>query len=227
MHFTITSQTEKVVVNSTALNQKVEAYIFETAAKGKAKPTVFITDGRKFMNGGALDKIKTLAASQKIPPVNIVFVSTINPENGTDNRNTYFACNASYIQFFEKELIPEVEACLNIKQGPKDRSLVGFSYGGLNTAFFTAQSDQFMNYGILSPYTRICPEIKEKIGSTKLKNLKIFLSTGTGDAESNVEVFNTIYTAQKHNVNKVQTTGGHTFSNWIGQLEAIINYHFN
>ncbi len=141
-------------INSAILSEKISVTTYGTIQDVEPISIVYITDGEKMIVNGALNKIKQLTSQGKIPDAFYVFVSTIDPETKEDKRNTYFFCNDDYIRFFEEELIPTIESTLSRK--PKNRSLVGLSFGGLNGAYFSGKTALFQNYALLSPITYPC-----------------------------------------------------------------------
>ncbi|SEK70503.1 Enterochelin esterase [Aquimarina amphilecti] len=219
-------QEQTIIISSKHLSKKVKITTYNTYKKNKIKHLIYVTDGQKLINHGGLQKIKSLTKNEKIPYAYYVFISTINPETNQDLRNFYFFNNSKYLDFFESELIPKIETSLtNSRFQPEDRSLIGISFGGLNAAYFSSKSEKFKNFGLLSPVTY--PKKEELIQNiifSKNKNLKIFLSTGTNDAESYVKDLKAIYTSKGYKIKTLKTAGNHDFKNWNKQLETIIKY---
>ncbi|WP_299433551.1 alpha/beta hydrolase-fold protein [uncultured Aquimarina sp.] len=218
-------QEQVITINSKHLSKKIKVITYNTDTKTNIKQLVYITDGKKFIDHGGLEKIKTLTKKGKIPPAQYVFISTIDPESKKDLRNYFFFNNPKYLDFFESELIPRIETSLTSTLfEPKDRSLIGISFGGLNAAYFSAKSKKFKNFALLSPITY--PKKEELIKAitfSENKNLKIFLSTGTNDAENYVKDLKAIYLSKGYKIKTLQTEGSHDFKNWNGQLTEIIN----
>lgn len=223
--FATLAQQESRIIKSDILPREVEVITYDTNPADPDKPIVYITDGRKFINSGSLKKIKTLTDKKQIDEAYYVFVSTRNTKTGEDHRNEYFFTNQSYVSFFEKELIPEIEKDLE-GIGPEDRSHVGISFGGLNAAYFSAKSDQFKNFGVLSPITYPRKKVYQDIVFSENKGLKIYLSTGKNDAESYTNKLKELYESKDYELKTRFTQGGHNFDNWNGQLEEMLNFFF-
>ncbi len=207
-------------LDSKILSEQISVvhYSFSTS---KDIPVIYITDGQKMIDNGALERIKTLTSEEKIPKAEYVFVSTIATETKEDKRNTYFFCNADYIRFFEEELVPRIEGAPSRKA--KNRSLIGISFGGLNAAYFSGKTDLFQNYALLSPITYPCDDALKAIAFSKNKNLNIIISTGKNDAEKYVTPLANLYTSKEYRVKNIITNGAHDFENWNGQLQEVLN----
>jgi len=216
------SQEQVITINSKHLSKKIKIITYNT--KTNIKQLVYITDGKKFIDHGGLEKIKTLTKKGKIPPAQYVFINTIDPESKEDRRNYFFFNNPKYLDFFESELIPRIETSLTSTQfESKDRSLIGISFGGLNAAYFSAKSEKFKNFALLSPITYPKKEkLIKAITFSENKNLKIFLSTGINDAENYVKDLKAIYLSKNYNIKTLQTEGSHDFKNWNRQLNLIL-----
>ncbi|WP_299215617.1 alpha/beta hydrolase-fold protein [uncultured Dokdonia sp.] len=209
------------VIDSKILSEKISITTYGIFPDDENIPIVYITDGQKMIENGALDRIKELTDQRKIPEAYYVFVSTIHPETNQDQRNTYFFCNDKYIRFFEEELIP-LEGSLSLKV--KQRSLIGISFGGLSAAYFSGKTTLFQNYALLSPITYPCKEALSAIAFSENKNLNIFISTGTHDAENYVGPLYQLYTSKGFHVKQIKTEGAHDFDNWNGQWEEVLNF---
>ncbi|HAA12898.1 MAG TPA: hypothetical protein DCE41_14875 [Cytophagales bacterium] len=219
----IAAQIQKRVLYSEALGDSITVQLYDPAPEQNQKPIVYFTDGQKLLDNGSLDTLKALLSHEGIAPAVWVFVSTV--VNGADKRDEYFFCNEHYLTFFEEELIPTVEEALRGNYSVTDRSLVGFSFGGLNAAYFSARSQAFQGYGLLSPVIYPRQEIlaKELAFSTQ-SGLRIFLSTGRQDAEEYVQQLVGYYQGRDHTIREWQTQGGHTFDNWNRQLLPLMQF---
>ncbi len=213
---------ESFVLDSQLLSEKISITTYGVSIDAINIPVVYMTDGRKMIENGTLNRIKELTKQGKIPNAYYVFVSTIDAVTNEDKRNTYFFCNDDYIRFFEEELIPHVEGSLSLKI--KQRSLIGISFGGLSAAYFSGKTDLFQNYALLSPITYPCKEALSSIAFSENEHLRIFISTGTNDAENYVEPLYQLYTSKGFRVKQIKTEGVHDFDNWNGQLEEVLNF---
>lgn len=220
------SQIDTLVINAVNFQHSIKVFIYE---KGdiKKKPIVYVTDGNKMIENGILLQLSSLSKFGIIPPAYYVFVSTIDEDTGTDHRNDYFFCNDDYFSFFEKELIPTIEKHLNQPFEANDRSLIGVSFGGLNAVYFSAKSEKFQSFGLLSPITYPCKSVLQNIVFSKNEGLKIFISTGKNDAENYVKPLQSMYQSKDYQIKFLQTDGGHDFDNWNGQMAELLSYLLN
>lgn len=214
---------KKVIIASKILAVNISVTTYDSAPEIEIKPFVYITDGQKMIENGTLDIIKELTIKGQIPKANYVFVSTIDAKTNEDKRNTYFFCNEKYMQFFEKELAPTIESQLSRKLKPKERSLIGISFGGLNAVYFSGKTELFQNYALLSPITYPCKEALSSIAFSENENLNIFISTGKNDAENYVGPLTQLYKSKGYTVENLETEGAHDFDNWNGQMEQVLN----
>ena len=214
---------DPIAVKSEYLSRTIQSFIYDADPEISDKPVVYVTDGKKFINNGSLDKIKKLTASGKIRPAFYVFTSTIDPSSGKDHRNEYFFTNPSYIDFFEKELIPAIEKNMNGMK-PEKRTLIGISFGGLNAAYFSAKSTHFKNFGVLSPITYPRKKVYQDISFSQNKNLKIYISSGKNDAETYTQDLVELYREKDYQLDVRYTEGAHDFDNWNSQLAQMLQF---
>ncbi len=219
----LSAQRTELSVKSEFLQQTIAVTLVSFDPVEKDLPIVYITDGRKAIDFGLLAEIERLTKAGTALPAHYVFVSTIDDE-GTDHRNGYFFCNSDYLKFFTEELLPSVEGKLNAHFTPADRSLVGISFGGLNAAYFASRNAPFRNYALLSPVTYPCPELAAKIAFGPQRGQRIFLSTGHNDAEQYVSQLKGLYASKEHDVERLETAGGHDFGNWLPQLKQVLPF---
>ncbi len=211
-------------LHSEVLGLLVDVKIYGAGSNRSEKPIVYLTDGKKLLDNGAMDTILDLTRKGMIPEATYVLVSTINRASEKDLRNQFFFCNPDYLRFFETELIPFSEAKHGGLRTPSERSLVGISFGGLNAAYFSAMTDLFGNYALLSPVTYPCKDVIADISFSASKELKIVLSTGKNDAERYVDELEGIYKSKGHTLSTIETNGQHDFENWNGQWKHVLGF---
>lgn len=221
------AQEDSVEISSRFLKRNISVFLYDSKPSVKDKPLIYITDGKKMMENGTLNVLQSLCETNKTSPAVYVFVSTIDPITNVDYRNEYFFCNYNYLLFFEQELIPKIEHelfPLSRKRYPKDRTLIGISFGGLNAAYFMAKSAMFKNYALLSPITYPCPDLMKHLAFSTNKDLLVYLSTGTNDAENYIGPLKNLFENKGFQMKYQKTNGGHTFENWNGQLESALTF---
>ena len=215
---------ERLIINSNILSREIEVFTLDTDPTTPNKPIIYFTDGGKVLEETGEEFFRDLTQSQGLPPALFVFVSTKDPKTGTDNRNEYFFCNSAYLAFFEKELVPRIEEKFPEPIQAEARSLIGISFGGLNAAYFSAKSDLFQNYGLLSPVTYPCEDLAKEITFSQQEKLRIYLSSGRNDAEYYVASLKPLFISKGYRVKSVQTDGGHDFDNWKPQMVEMLRF---
>jgi len=215
---------EELLVSSQALEAEISVRIIETAAKQEEKDLIYITDGEGFLDRKVDAFLDSLTEQQLIPGAYYAYVSSVNERTGTNDRDRFFFCNDEYLHFFEDAIISEVEQAIGRSFSPHDRNLIGISFGGLNGAFFAAKSSRFKNYALLSPLTYPCDQIHASIAFSEVQEARVFISTGTNDAENYAVPLAELFRSKDFEVEYVQTLGSHDFENWKKQLAEVINF---
>lgn len=222
----VTAQLDTTLILSKNLSRTVQAFTYKAGKVNTRSPIIYLTDGSKLLDAGFWGEIERLTTKGKVPSAYYVFVSTLDPDNpATDLRNEYFFCNEHYLSFFSEELVPIVEDKLNIDFQAKNRSLVGVSFGGLNAAYFSAQSqDLFQNYALLSPITYPGKKLMQYIAFSPNQSLRIYMSTGKLDAENYLIPLKQMYETKDYTLKIFHNDGGHNFENWKQQLENVLSF---
>lgn len=210
------------------LSSDVLGYDFKVSVKeigeSGTKSIIYLTDGESFLENKLDLFIDSLTDAKSIPSAYYVFVSSIDEKSGTNVRNDLFFCNDEYLTFFEQKLIPKVEHRIGKTFDPKERGLIGISFGGLNAAYFAVKGTAFQNVAMLSPITYPCNELNESIAFSERKDLNLFLSTGRNDAEAYLNEINEMFESKNYNVKVLNTEGSHDFENWKQQFPEVIQF---
>ena len=227
--FTATSchtqwDSESTTIESEVLSRTLAYLVYDADTTIVDKPIVYLTDGKKVIDNDVIQLLAELTTAQLIPSAYYVFLSSKDPETEVDYRNEYFFCNPDHLAFFEKELIPHVEESLPGSFTSADRHLIGFSFGGMNAAYFSAKSSMFAGFGLFSPITYPCESLTADITFSTNEDLRIFISTGQQDAEKYVDLLEPIYRTKGYQLKTLRTEGGHNFDNWNEQWEELINF---
>ncbi len=215
-------QIDTLQINNPNSSAIVEIYLRPAPNSSGHAAVHYFTDGKKLLDYDFLDTLLVVEERLQIEPAHWIFISTIDPTTGIDHRNEYFFCNPDYLQFIDSIVIPAVEERLDVSSKPSDRSLIGLSFGGLNAAYFSASSQSFQNFALLSPVTYPCPTVERKILFSENADLRVWLSTGRNDAERYVETLAAAYRGKDFEIEILETDGGHDFANWRQQLAAVL-----
>ncbi|MDG1805930.1 alpha/beta hydrolase-fold protein [Flavicella sp.] len=218
---------------SRILNRKLpfRVYLPPTEFITSKLPVIYIHDGNSYIHGGKLPQLlDSLIANQKINPVVAVFVTPKDLNNKQEKiRQELYLCNPKFVDFFKKEFMPFIEKKYPISMLKKDRSMMGYSFGGLVSAYIGAQAtDSFQNIIMQSPAFHPCPEIYNCFKYTTKKDLNIYLSYGTGDDTENQDLpMIKILNDKNYNlkVDRVEK-GNHDWKAWKPQLETILMHFF-
>lgn len=188
-------------------------------------PVVYITDGHEFAAdhlGSVRVTLDNIILSHELAPMIAVFIDPRDPDTGTNRRANEYTGNLSYANFVADELVPEVDAAYRTDPTPSGRTILGTSYGGVNSAFFgLTQSDTFKNIAPLSPSN--FTSIYNNYASAGLQNeLNFFLTYGTiGDGSGGPNLYN-ILSSNGYNVTRTTANEGHSWGNWRAQIKDIL-----
>lgn len=195
--------------------------------KSKKYPSLYITDGRTFLESTNADKLIYDIHKENLPTSFItIFVHSIDVIDSTLNRrNEQFFCNEKYLFFFEKELIPTIDKMYPTLASGNQRYLMGFSFGGLNALYFALYGNSsFGNIAALSPITYPCPDIHQKFILNEKKAVRIFMSTGKNDAENYTEKVKIVLDIKGYDYRYIENEYGHDFENWASVINKAIGF---
>ena len=195
-----------------------------------ALPVMYVTDGKWYREGGKLlETSSEMIASGKVAPHIIVLVDAFDPHNPSLNRrNSQFLCNPKYVKFYREELIPEIEKKFNVLAGKENRAVLGLSFGGLNSMYFTAHAgDYFGKVGIQSPAPHPCPDVYEAIDQATVLPEQIFLSTGTiNDKARESRRLKAILEKKDLELSYIEVAEGHNWNNWRPLLDDVLHFFY-
>ena len=193
-------------------------------------PTIYLTDGQWYLAHGRMhEEIDSLISSGKIEPVIAVFVDSRDPHNlRTNRRNGQFLGVDRYVNFFSKELVPEIDKSFKTSRKAKNRAIMGLSFGGLNAAYFGAKAwNIFHLIGIQSPALHPVPEIYDLYSSQYKLPLKVFLSTGTvDDKEYDARKLKEVFDDKGYKIKYIEVEEGHDWRNWKPLQDDALIYFF-
>lgn len=191
-------------------------------------PTVYVTDGYEYMHpqlGNMITILDNLIADKKIKPVMAVFVDNREPVNRSNNKRMQeLAMNNAYLDFFTKELIPEIEKNYPALSEPSQRAILGTSMGGLTSTYFAfMKPDVFGMAGIQSPAFWTKPQIYSLCTDKSNPTMKISMTSGLINDTSKesrkmkdvLESSSCVY--HYHEVNE-----GHSWGNWRNLIDDIL-----
>jgi len=219
-----------VLMNSIALGYQITysvylPYGFEKMGK---LPSLYVTDGYEYLHpkmGNMSTVLDNLIAEKKIKPIIVVFVDHREPVNRSNNRRMQeLAMNSLYLDFFVKELIPEIEKNYPTVQQSTARGIMGTSMGGLTSTYFAfARPDVFGLAGIQSPAFWTKPQIYQLCSSSSNTKMKISMTSGAiNDTNKEAEKMKNILAASSCEYNFHQVNEGHSWGNWRNLIDDVL-----
>lgn len=226
---TVTNDTR---ISSAVLGYDLQYRVYAPAGYDSLSdlPVLYLTDGPGFISEGRMPHVlDKLIADQNIGPIVAVFVDARNPDNLRDNRrNAQFLCNKEYLKFYVDELIPEIEENYPVNSSREGRAIMGLSFGGLNAACFGLFGvDTFSGLGMLSPANHPVPALLSAYAEMPLLPLKIFLSTGRPDDNTQANrKFRTVLQEKGYDMKYIEVTQDHNWDNWRPLLDDVLLYFY-
>lgn len=193
-------------------------------------PVLYITDGPGYIRQGRVPRVlDRLIRSERIEPVVAVFVDARDPDdNEINRRNQQFMCNAEYLRFFTGELIPAIEHSYPVASDREKRTILGVSFGGLNAACFGLMGHEtFSGIGMHSPANHPVPNLLPGYEKAPLLPLKIFLSTGQPNDNTNSNRrFRALLKNKGYPLKHVEVSEGHNWDNWKPLIDDVLLYFY-
>jgi enterochelin esterase-like enzyme len=193
-------------------------------------PVLFLTDGQNYISRGRMPStLNSLIRRGKIAPVIAVFIDARDPDDLDSNRrNAQFFCNANYLKFYVDELIPTVEKNYPVVASREGRTIMGLSFGGTNAACFGVLGyDTFSGIAMQSPANHPVPNLLPAYQEMPTLPLRIFLSTGTPDDNTQANRnFRTVLQDKGYEMEYVEVQQGHNWENWRPLIDDVLLYFY-
>lgn len=213
------------IISSEALGYDLQYRVYTPPGDHRDLPVLYVTDGQWYLEPGELHVVlDELIAAGTIEPVLAVFVDNRDPHDlGNNRRNAQFFCNDSYIGFYRDELVPHIEASHPVKRGREARTILGLSFGGLNSACFGLLAhDTFRGVAMQSPALHPIPDLHDLWAGMPKQDLEIFLSTGKRrDNEASTRRLKRILEDKGYDLEYVEVDAGHSWENWKPLLDDV------
>ncbi len=217
-------------IASTQLGYDVRYRVYVPAgydASEENLPSVYFTDGHEYSAthmGSATEVIDNLIAERRMRPALAVFIDPRSPATGQNQREDQYISNPDFARFVADELVPTIDGNYRTIQDASERTIVGTSLGGLNSAYFGAvEHDTFRNLGIQSPAFWADEEIYTMYKGGALKDeVRIFMTTGTINDEGGATPFSAILKDGMYDFTFTTANEGHSWGNWRAQLDDIL-----
>ena len=188
-------------------------------------PTVYFQDGSEYISlGKAVNVIDNLLDSSKIQPVIAVFVKP-------NNRNEEYAGSLrnQYRLFFVNELVPYIDANYKTKVDPKERLVLGDSFGGNISALISYNHPEV--FGLCGLHSAaFWPngyEAYNLIVNGSVKDIKWSSIWGTYESlYTNMRDFRDYLLGVNYELDWLERPEGHSWGLWRASIDIMLEYFF-
>jgi enterochelin esterase-like enzyme len=219
-----------ILFTSKILNYQITYSVYLPAGYEKLGklPVIYVTDGYEYMHprmGNMITVLDNLIAEKKIKPLAAVFVDHREPLNRSNNRRMMeLAMSSTYLDFFTKELIPEIEKNYSVTTEAKLRGIMGTSMGGLTATYFAfTRPDVFRLAGIQSPAFWTRPKIYQLCSNPTNPTLKISMTSGLiNDTSKESRKMKEVLEASSCVYRYREVNEGHSWGNWRNLIDDVL-----
>ncbi|MGC4023519.1 MAG: alpha/beta hydrolase-fold protein [Cyclobacteriaceae bacterium] len=219
-----------ILLNSKILGYQItySVYLPNGYEKLGKMPCIYVTDGYEYLHpqlGNMTTVLDNLIAEKKIKPVVGIFVDHREPINRSNNKRMQeLAMNSTYLDFFVKELIPEVEKNYPVISESTQRAILGTSMGGLTSTYFAFQRpDIFGLAGIQSPAFWTKPQIYQLCTGISQPKMKISMTSGLiNDTSKESRKMKEILATSSCEYHYREVNEGHSWGNWKNLLGDVM-----
>jgi Enterochelin esterase and related enzymes len=197
-------------------------------SKDDKLPVVYITDGYEYMAprlGNMITILDNLIHDKKIKPIAVVFVDNREPTNRSNNKRMQeLAMSNQYLDFFVKELIPQIEKKYPVAKEASNRAIMGNSMGGLTATYFAfTKPDIFGMAGIQSPAFWTKPQIYSICSNSANPEMRISMTSGLfNDTSEESRKMKAILEANSCVHYYREVNEGHSWGNWRNLIDDIL-----
>jgi enterochelin esterase family protein len=187
--------------------------------------TVYFQDGLEYISlGRAVNVIDNLLDSLKIQPIIAVFVKP-------NNRNEEYAGSLrnQYRLFFVNELVPYIDANYKTKVDPKERLVLGDSYGGNISALISYNHPEI--FGLCGLHSAAFQpngyEAYNLIVNGPVEDIKWSSIWGTYEGlYVNMRNFRDFLISAKYELDWLERPEGHSWGLWRASIDRMLEYFF-
>jgi len=188
-------------------------------------PAVYFQDGSEYITlGKAVNVLDNLLDSNKIQPVIGVFVKP-------NNRNEEYAGSLrnQYRLFFVNELVPYIDANYKTKIDPKERLVLGDSYGGNISALISYNHPEV--FGLCGLHSAAFQpngyEAYSLIVNGPVKDIKWSSIWGTYEGlYSNMRMFRDYLISASYEIDWLERPEGHSWGLWRATIDRMLEYFY-
>jgi enterochelin esterase-like enzyme len=224
---------ENIRIDSKELNYALQYRVYTPdGVKNTDKlPTLYVADGQWYLSAGNMAQVlDDEISSGRIEPIIAIFVDNRNPDNLDENRrNQQFFCNEKYVSFYQKELLPTIDAKYPTSNDRSDRVIQGLSFGGYNAACFGLMAfNEFAGLSMQSPAnSEMLKKMQKNYRDTEKLPLKMFLSFGNkSDNQYEGRRFRNVLKDKGYDLAYKEVNFGHSWQNWAPLLDDSLQWFF-
>ncbi len=193
-------------------------------------PALYVSDGAWYLRSGQLAALAdSMITTGEIEPIVIVFLDARNPDNlDINRRNEQFFCNPRFIDFVRDELVPRIDQNYHTFSDRTARSILGLSFGGLNSACFGLHAhDTFEGIAMQSPAMHPVKTIHQAYADSSRLPIKVFLSSGDHrDNEDRTRRLRDILENKGYPLHYMEVPFAHNWMNWKPLLDDMLTYFY-
>jgi len=226
----LTSDT--LLIESEALGYNLQYWVYTPAGYDTLRdlPVLFLSDGAWYKETGDMPAVlDSLISAELIDPIIAVFLDARIPGyEHLSRRNAQFFCNDSYMEFYEKELIPSIDNAYKTRADREARTIAGLSFGGLNAACFGLYAhDTIAGIAMQSPATHPVRYIHQAYADSAQLPLRIFMSSGDRqDNEARTRAFRDILESKGYPMKYIEVPFAHNWDNWGPLQDDFLLYFY-
>jgi enterochelin esterase family protein len=224
------SLSNNILITSSNLGYDVNVRVYTPAdydTNSAELPAVYFTDGHEYAAehlGSAVQVLDNLIADGRLRPTVAVFVDPRDVASGANRRAEQYITNRNFARFVADELVDYIDDSYSTSDSAEDRTILGTSLGGLNSAYFgIVERDVFQNLAIQSPAFGFDTGIFAAYENGALADdVRIFMTNGTINDGSGAFAFREILTAGNYDFTFTTANEGHSWGNWRAQLDDML-----
>lgn len=226
------SVSDAQLIHSEVLKYDLQYWVYTPAEYDELDglPVLYLTDGAWYKDTGRLpDVLDALISAGEIKPVVAVFLDPRIPgHENLSRRNAQYFCNADFIAFFERELIPTIDGAYKTTSDRTARAIAGLSFGGLNSACFGLYAhDSIEGIAMQSPATHPVRYIHPAYADSARLPIRIFLSSGDhNDNEARTRAFRDILVSKGYPMQYIEVPFAHNWDNWGPLLDDMLLFFY-
>ena len=221
---------ENIRLSSSNLGYDVNVRVYTPAGFGEGTeplPTVYFTDGHEYAAeylGSSIQVMDNLIADQRLRPAVAVFIDPRDANTGANQRADQYIANRDFARFVADELVAHIDANYATSQDRADRTILGTSFGGFNSAYFgVVENDVFQNLAIQSPALWPAPEALTPYFDGGLADrVRIFMTNGTIRDDGGGFDFAAILEQGGYDFTFTTANESHSWGNWRAQLDDML-----